>query len=89
MSIDLVRMGTMLFFVTPSAVKLFIWRADCGCVQPIFMIFWWRGNICLAVMKRAASSDFATEDMTNLMIWAIVSSGTLLAGMGTSLDRKM
>ena len=41
------------------------------------------------MMKRAASSDLAVEDITNLMIWARVRSGSLLDGMGTSLERNM
>ena len=36
-----------------------------------------KGTIPLAVMKRLPSSDLATEDMTNLMIWAIVRIVTL------------
>ena len=43
----------------------------------------------MAVMKRADSSYSAADDMTNLMIWAIVRSGLLLAGMGTSSERNI
>ena len=73
----------------PRIFELSIWRYDLGWEQHILMIFWWRGIICLAVMKRAASSNLDAEDMTNLIIWEILSSGLLLDGMGTSLERKM
>ena len=41
------------------------------------------------MMKRAASSDLAADDMTNMMIWEIVMSGPLLDGMRTSSERKV
>ena len=41
------------------------------------------------VMKRDASSDLDDEELSNLMIWARVRSGTLLDGMGKSSERKM
>ena len=40
-------------------------------------------------MKRAASSAFAAEDMTNLIILAMVRTGLLKAGAGVSSDRNM
>ena len=75
MSIALVRLGMMVFFVTPAAVELDIWRADHGWDQPILMKVWGRGAIFLATMKRAASYNLAEENMTNRMIWERISSG--------------
>ena len=89
MSMALVRLGTMVLFMTPSAVKLFVCRSDRGWSQPILVRVWRRGGIFLVDMKRDASYYSAAEDMTNLMIWARVRSGPLLAGMGTSPERNM
>lgn len=41
---------------------------DFGCGHPILMTNWPSGTTVLTVMKSAASSDSAVEDMTNLMI---------------------
>ena len=43
----------------------------------------------LAVMNRAASSASAAEDMTNLIICAMVSVGTLYLCLGLSSDRNL
>ena len=48
-----------------------------------------RGTIYLAHMKSPACSDLAADDMTNLIIWAIVRTGTLILGTGTFLDSMM
>ena len=53
------------------------------------MSFWDKGIISLAVMKRAPISDSASEDMTNLIIVAMVRTGTLNAGKGSFYDRKI
>ena len=83
------RLGTIVFFVTPSSVELSVRRADLGWGQPILMIAWRRGNIYLAVMKRASITNLDVEDMTNLMIWVRVRSSLLLASMGTFLERNI
>ena len=41
------------------------------------------------MMKSPASLASADEDMTNLMIWAIVRTGPLSRGIGSSSDRKI
>ena len=38
---------------------------------------------------RSASFNSAVKDMTNLMIWVRVRSGSLLSGMGMYLERNM
>ena len=67
--------------MTPEVFKFSILRDDRGWGQTIFIWVYHRGGICLAVMKRVASSDTAAEDMANLMIWSRVSVASLLAGM--------
>ena len=89
MSMALVFLVTMVLFETQAEVELPIWRSDFGWGLPISMRVWWRGGVCLAVMKRAASSNSAAEDMTNLMIWVKGGSGMLLAGISTSAEENM
>ena len=43
----------------------------------------------LAGIKIAASSDSGAEDMTKLIIWAIVIMGPLYLGLGSSSDREI
>ena len=47
------------------------------------------GTILFAVINMAASSDLVAEDMTNLIISAMVRMGPLCLGIGSSSDRKM
>ena len=79
----LVNLVTMVLFLTPSVVEFSAWRAEFDWGQPISMRAWWMGTICLAVRKRAASSGSAAEEITNLMIWARVRSGTLFEWYGS------
>ena len=51
------------------------------------MSVWRKVIISLAVMKSAPSSDSAAEDMTNLMIMAVVRTGLLNAGEGSFYER--
>ena len=46
-------------------------------------------TISLAVMYSAPSSDSAAENMTNLMIWAIVRIGPFHSGVGLFSDKNM
>ena len=85
----LVRLGTVVLFVTPAAFRLYFWRDGCRWGQTISTKVWRRGTICLAVMKRAASYDLSAEDMADLVIWEIVRSETLLDGMETSSEINM
>ena len=45
-----------------------------------------RGTMALAQMKRPEISASATEDVTFLMIWAMVRTGPLMEGTGVSSD---
>ena len=68
MSIDLIRLGTVVLFVKPVAVELSVWMDDFGWGQFISVRVFCNGIITLAVMKSPPNSDLATEDMANLMI---------------------
>ena len=48
-----------------------------------------RGIMALAQMKRLESSASAAEDMTFLMIWAIVRTGLLREGTGVFSESMM
>ena len=48
-----------------------------------------KGTISVVVMKIPANSDLTMEDMTNLMIWAIVRIDLLSWGTGLSSNREM
>ena len=89
MSIDLVLLGTMVLLVTPTAVELSTWMGVFGCGQPISMSVCLMGTNSLAVMKSAANSASAADDMTNLMILASVMIGPLSRGMASFSEQKM
>ena len=72
MSIDLVRLGTMVRLVTPTAVELSVWIGVLVCDHHISMRVWRIGTISLALMNNPASSASADEDMTYLIIFAMV-----------------
>ena len=79
----------ILLLVTPSAIELYVWTGVLGCGQPISMRVCRMGNIAFVVMKRPASLSSASEDMTNLIIWAMVRMDPLSQLTGSSPDRKM
>ena len=53
------------------------------------MIVFLRGIMDLAQMKMPERSDSAAEDVTFLMIWAIVRTGPLIEGTGVFLESMM
>ena len=79
---DLSILFTMVLLVTHMAVELLHFTGEGGCGQPISMRFFLRGIMDLAQMKRPESSASAAENMTFLMIWAIVRTGPLREGTG-------
>ena len=89
MFMDLVCLGMLVMFVTPTAMVLLVWRGNCGWGKSILMRVWWKKTIPLVVMKRATSSDWAMENMVDVMIWAIGRIGLLNDETKTSLERKM
>ena len=89
MSMVLVLRGIMVSLVTPNAVKLSHWMGVLGCGHPILMSSWRSGNISLEMVKSPASSASEADDMTVLIICAIVRNGPLWRGIGTSSDSMM
>ena len=85
---DLLFCWMMVFLTTPADVELLVWIGDGGCFQPISIHFWRMGTISLAVMYSAPSSASAAEDMTNLMIWAILRIGPFHLGVGSFSDKN-
>ena len=77
MSMDLVLRGIMVLLVTPTAVELLHWMGVLGCGHPILMSVWHSGTISLEMVKRPASSAAEADDMTFLIICAIVRTGPL------------
>jgi hypothetical protein len=89
MSIILDRFGTMVLFVTPTAVELSVWIGLRGCGHPMLMrVYRWETIVGVAI-KSAVSSASATKAMTNLIMVAIVRTAPLKCGDGSSLERKI
>ena len=75
MSIDLVRLGTMVWLVTPTALEFLIWIGFLGCGHPISMKVWSIGTISLAGMNNLESSSLVAEDMTYFILCAMARMG--------------
>ena len=86
MSMDLVLREMMVSLVTPTAVELLHWMGVLGCGHPILMSAWPSGTISLAMAKRPASSALEADEMTFLIICAIVRTGLLWRGIRTSSE---
>ena len=86
---DLPLRWMMVLLTTPEAVELSVWIRDGGCFQPIYINVWRMGTISLAIMYSAPSSASAAEDITNLMIWAIVRIAQFQSGFGSFSDENM
>ena len=89
MSMHLVLRGNMVLLVTPTAVELSHWMRILGCGHPILMSAWHSGTIYLDMVKRPASSASELDDMTFLIICAIVGNGMLWRGIGKSSESMM
>ena len=74
----------MVLLVTPTAVELSHWMVFLCCGHPILISAWGSGTISLAMVNRPASSASEADDMTFLMIFAIVRIGRLWRGIRTS-----
>ena len=79
----------MVLLTTPSAVVLSVWMGVTGCFHPISVNVRRIGTSSFAVTQRAPSSASAADDMTNLMICAIVRTGPFHFGSSTFSDKKM
>ena len=62
MYIDLVRLGTMVFLVTPTEMELLVWIGDCPWDHFILMKVWRRGTMSLAATNRVAIPASEAED---------------------------
>ena len=60
-----------------------------GCGHPILMRACRSGNIYLAMVKKPDSSASEANEMTLLMICAMVRTGPLWRGIGTSSESTM
>ncbi len=89
MSIILDYFGTMVLFVTLTAVELSVWIGLCGCGHPMLMRVCRWGTILRAAIKSAASSASAAKAMINLIMVAIVRTVPLKRGDGLSSKRKI
>ena len=86
---DLILRWMMVLFTTPAAVKLLVWIEDGGCFQPIYINVWQMGTIYLSLMYSAPSSASAADDITNLMILAIVRTALFHSDVGSFSDKNM
>ena len=86
---DLLLRLMMVLLTTPEAVELSVWIGEGGCFQPISINVWQMGTISLAVMYSAHSSASVAEDITNLMIWAIVRIAPFHSGVGSFYDKNI
>ena len=72
MPMDLLHLEMMVLSETSTLVELLGWMGDFDWGQLISLGVIRKGSISLTVMKRAMSSYSAADDMSNLMIWVIV-----------------
>ena len=79
----------MVWSVTQTLVELLVWIGILGCGHPIYMRFWHNGTIYLAVTNNPTNSVSDAEDMTYLIISAIVRTGPLWHGTGSFYVRMM
>ena len=88
MSRDFRRLLAILLVTTPWAVVLSVCIGVGGFSCPIALTACHAGMASLQLMKRAPSSASAAEDMRALMIWEMVTTALLFAGMGELFDMK-
>ena len=88
MSMAFVRLGWMLLLATPMAVLLSICIGVLGCSCPISCSVFLQGTASRVLLNIAPSSTSAADDMTALMIWAVLSIAPLLAGSSLFSERK-
>ena len=81
------------FFITsfktiPSNIVLMVFIGMVGCLCLISASLCCTGMASLQLIYRAPSSAYAAEDITDLIICAIVRMTPLFGGSGESLDMK-
>ena len=82
------RFFIALFMTMPCAVVLSVCIGFGGCFCTISLSVWRAGMDSLKSMYMDISSDSSDEDMTVLMIFAIVRISPLFGGSGESLYMK-
>ena len=85
---DLSLLIAMLLVKTPSAVVLLVFIVVWGCLCPIYLWAWHSGMALHKFMNRATSSSSAADDMTDLMILAMVMMAPLFRGSVESFEVK-
>ena len=79
----------MLLVTKPYAVVLSFCTDFCGFVCPISSRAWRSGVHYLQLMKSAPISASAADDMTTLMILAIINTDPLLGGIAVLFDMNI
>ena len=88
MSMYFSRLLEMLLVTKPCVVVLAVCIGVGGCVCPNSSSDWCAGISSLQLMKSDPSSASAADDMTALMIFAIVNTAPLLVGNAVLFDMK-
>ncbi len=88
MSMAFVCLGWMLLLAIHIAVLLSICIGVLGYLCPISCSVFLQGTASWALINIAPSSASAADDMTALMIWAVLSTAPLLAGSSSFSERK-
>ena len=88
MSIVFVLLGWTFPFTTPSAIELSVCSGVGDCLYPISSRMMRIYTASCAIMYSAANSASVAEDMTCLMICAMLSTAPLLWGTDESVERK-
>ena len=88
MSIAFVRFGVILPLTTPSAIELSVCNGVGGCGCPISSKMIRMYTASRAMMYNAPNSASVADDMTCLMMWAILRRAPLFVGTSPPLERK-
>ena len=88
MSMALVRLGCTLPFTTASAIELSVCIGVGGCLCPNSSNTARMYTASRAIMYSAASSASVADDITFLMMCAMLSMAPLLGGSSESKDMK-
>ena len=88
MSISFVRFGAMLFDMNAwdAELSVCIGVLVCGC--PISSNVFRAGTVSLALIYIDPISASAADDITDLMIWAMLSTAPLFIGSSVLFERK-
>jgi len=88
MSMAFVRFGCILSLTTPSAIELSVCNGVHGCLCPIFSSMILMHMASRAMMYSAANSASVVDDITCLIMCAMLSMAPLLTGILALLERK-